>query len=442
MQNSRENFGSRIAFILAMSGSAIGLGNIWRFPYIVGEHGGAAFIIVYLLFSFLISLPMFFAEGVIGKKARHATYKAMEHFAPGTQWKQLSWLVALTSFLIVSYYSVVGGWSIDYLLQAAFLGLNCSTEETTTAMFATVSGSPIESVMSFTVFLSLTSFIVLMGVKKGIERFTKLTIPILFVLIVVVMIYGLFLPGAGEGVEYLMKPDFSKLDAKALGYALGQSFYSMSLGVGCVLIYSSYMKQGDNLMKAGVWTSIFDSMFALLAGFAVMPAVFAAGLRPSAGPALVFETIPYIFSVMGEKLPVLSNVMVVLFFLAILTAALTSSISMLEVTVNHVMERLRMSRKKSVAIVYAGAWVLGMFCALSFGKLSDVTLGGKTVFGICDMLSSNYLMVFGAFCYAIFAGWKMKKEDVTSEIGKPFHFIIKWIAPIVIVLIFATNFIL
>lgn len=441
MAGNRETFGSRIAFIMALAGSAIGLGNIWRFPYIAGEHGGALFVLIYLVFALLISLPILMAEGFIGKKSRRSTIDAMEYLAPGTGWKNLGYLAMSASFIILSFYSVVGGWSVDYLVRSCVTGLDCTTRETAASIFGSVSGRAMETIATFTVFLGLTAIIIYAGVKNGIERFSKVAMPVLFFLILFIAVYSMTLPGAMEGVKYLVKPDLSKVSIDTFSYALGQSFFSMSLGVGTVLTYSSYMREEDSIVRTGVATTLSDLFFAILSGFAVMPAVFAAGIRPEAGPSLVFESLPYVFSCMSRDIPFIGYAITVIFFLAILIAAVSSSISMFEVIVSHLIERKSFSRRKASIVVFAAAWVLGCLCALSFGLLSDFKIFGKTIFSFCDVLTSNFLMMIGALAFSLFAGWKMKKADVRSEVGPFFYFMIRWVAPVVIVVIFVANLI-
>ncbi|MCR5518707.1 MAG: sodium-dependent transporter, partial [Bacteroidales bacterium] len=352
---SRGRFNSRFATVMAMAGSAVGLGNIWRFPYMVGEHGGAAFIIVYIICCLLVSLPIFFAESIIGKTTRKDTFGALEALAPKS--KNVGYVAILASFIILSFYSVVGGWSFNYLLRALGGSFNGLGMEQAREVFAGVGASPVESVSCMLVFLGLTAMIVVAGVDKGIGRFSKISIPVLFVMVLVIAGVSLRLPGAEKGVEYLVRPDFGKLDGPAIAAALGQSFFSLSLGVGSILTYSSYMKEKDSVLFAGGWTALFDTLFAIVAGFAIMPAVVAAGIEPAAGPSLVFETLPVIFSRMGVVLPVI-------FFLAILIAALSSSISMLEVVVAWMVDQKGMRRSYAVLAVFLAAALLGSACAV------------------------------------------------------------------------------
>ncbi|MBP5521834.1 MAG: sodium-dependent transporter [Bacteroidales bacterium] len=428
---------------MAMAGSAIGLGNIWRFPYMVGEHGGGAFIIAYIVCSAFIALPCFLCEAVIGKRARSGVYGSFEKLAPGSKWKWAGGISILACFVIMSYYSVVGGWSLDFLVRSLSGGLAPGRPDEAVGIFSKMASSPLESITGFLLFLMATALIVLGGIKKGIEKFTKITIPILFVLMIALVVYSLSLPGSGGGVKYIIEPDFSKLDASGWACALGQAFFSMSLGVGAVLIYSSFMKKDERILRAGVWTSVSDTFFAIISALAIMPAVFASGLEPGVGPALVYETLPYIFASMGVETPVLSAVVTTAFFLAILMAALTSSISMLDVCVEHAVEQYKCKRWMAMLLFVVPGIALGVPCALSFGSLKGATLFGLTIFDICDFLCSNILMTLGALVFALFVGWRMKKADVQEELNGPLfkvvYFMIRWVVPPAILIIFISN---
>lgn len=439
----RETFGNRFAIIMAMAGSAVGLGNIWRFPYIVGEGGGAAFIIVYLVSTLLLSLPVFLSENIIGRSAKAGNFGALDRLAPGTRWKWLGFLTVLTPLIIVSYYSVVGGWSFEYLFKACTLSFGANDIDNISGMFGEFTSSTWGPLICHTIFLATTCLIVLGGVKKGIEKFASITMPVLLVLIVLIMAYSLTLPGASAGIEYMIKPDFSKLDGRAIASAMGQSFFSLSLGTGSILTYASYVRKEENILASGLGTAGFDLLFAMVAGFAVMPAVFAAGIQPEAGPGLVFETLPFIFASLGAEVPWLSAIISILFFLTIFVAALTSSISMIEVGTAFLTEQKGISRKKAIAFLFCGTWALGIVCALSTG-----------LFDFCDKLSSNYLMAFGGLLFTIFVGWKMSRSKVREEFTSDglhslnsmifdfVYFLIKWVAPIGIVVIFITNLVL
>ena len=424
---------------MAFAGSAIGLGNIWRFPYMVGKYGGAAFIIVYVIGTIVLALPMLLSETILGRRSRSNTFGAMSALAPRSAWRWISIPIVIAPLMVVSYYSVVGGWSIGYFLKA-FSSDFAADPEAVPAMFDAFIASPWKPLLAHTVFLLLTGGIVLLGVKKGIEKFSKITMPILFLLIIVIIVYSLFLPGAGAGVQYLVKPDWSKLTAEAVASAMGQSFYSLSLGCGVILTYASYVKEDENLLTSGVGTAVADVMFAVMAGFAVMPAVFACGIEPSGGPGLVFQSLPFVFCKMGGGIPWLGPLIGGIFFATILIAALTSSISMMEGAVAFLVDETSLSRRWATGIIFLVAWGIGACCAWSGG-----------VFNFFDQMCSNYLMPFGALIFTIFVGWKMTSNDVRDEFTNGgtlrtnnrlyplVRFLIRYIAPVGVLAIFLTN---
>ena len=426
----REQFTSRLAVVMAMAGSAIGLGNIWRFPYLVGQNGGAAFILLYIISGALLAIPVFLAECVIGRRGGNSTFGAMRKLAPGSHYRWAGLITVITPLLLLSFYSVVGGWSVDYLLKACMLRFT----QDSTGLFEGLLSSTWEPIFMHTTFMIGTAIVILLGVKKGIERFTKVTMPLLFILIVIIVAYGLTLPGAGKGVEYLIKPDFSKITPSVITSAMGQAFFSMSLGVGTILTYASYVSKDENLMVSAGGTAVFDLLFALLAGFAVMPAVFAAGIQPGQGPGLIFDTLPYIFS---QMTPWVGAVISILFFLSVLVAALTSSISLLEVGVAYFVEEKGVSRTKATIGLAALVWAIGVLCSLYGG-----------FFDFLDHLCSDWLMPFGGVLFAMFVGWKMSKPDVRDELTNGgtrnrmlfnvVYFLIRYIAPVGVLGIFLT----
>lgn len=426
----REQFTGRLAVVLAMAGSAIGLGNIWRFPYLVGQNGGAAFILVYIVACALLAIPVFLSECVIGRRSGSSTFGAMRKLAPGSNYRWAGMITVITPILLLSFYSVVGGWSVDYLLKACTLRFT----QDSTGLFESLLSSTWEPIFMHTAFMVGTAIVILLGVKKGIERFTKVTMPLLFILIIIIVVFGLTLPGAGKGVEYLVKPDFSKITPSVITSAMGQAFFSMSLGVGTILTYASYVSKEENLMVSANGTAVFDLLFALLAGFAVMPAVFAAGIQPGQGPGLLFDTLPYIFS---QMTPWVGAVISILFFLYVLVAALTSSISLLEVGVAYLVEEKGVSRTKATIGLGAIVWAIGVACSLSGG-----------FFDFLDHLCSDWLMPFGGLLFAMFVGWKMSKADVRDELTNGgtrnrtlfnvVYFLIRFFAPIGILGIFLT----
>ncbi len=426
----REQFTGRLAVVLAMAGSAIGLGNIWRFPYLVGQNGGAAFILVYIVACALLAIPVFLSECVIGRRSGSSTFGAMRKLAPGSNYRWAGLVTVITPVLLLSFYSVVGGWSVDYLLKACTLRFT----QDSTGLFEELLSSTWEPIFMHTAFMVVTAIVILLGVKKGIERFTKVTMPLLFVLIIIIVVFGLTLPGAGKGVEYLVKPDFTKITPSVITSAMGQAFFSMSLGVGTILTYASYVPKEENLMVSAGGTAVFDLLFAVLAGFAVMPAVFAAGIQPGQGPGLLFDTLPYIFS---QMTPWVGAVISILFFLSVLVAALTSSISLLEVGVAYLVEEKGVSRTKATIGLGAIVWAIGVACSLSGG-----------FFDFLDHLCSDWLMPFGGLLFAMFVGWKMSRADVRDELTNGgtrnrtlfnvVYFLIRYFAPIGILGIFLT----
>ncbi len=444
MAASRETFGGKLAAVLAMAGSAIGLGNIWRFPYLVGQNGGAAFILVYLVACFVLALPIFFAEAVIGRRGGGNTFSAMEKLAPGSAWKWMGLITVAAPLLLLSYYSVVGGWSVDYLFKAVTLQFTGDTS----GIFERFITSTWEPLAAHTVFMAFTAAVILAGVKNGIEKFTKITMPLLFLLIIVIVVYGLTLPGSWKGVEYLVRPDLSKINVNVIATAMGQAFFSLSLGVGTILTYASYMRKEDNVVAAGTYTALSDLLFALLAGFAVMPAVFAAGIQPGQGPGLVFDTLPYIFSQMHGA----GTVVAILFFFSILIAALTSSISLLEVGVAYLVEEKGWSRKRSTLVLALASWALGVLCSLSFGPMAHVQLLGKGFFDFLDSLCSDWLMPLGGLLFTLFVGWRMSKADVRDELTNggtcnkrifgAVYILVRYLAPIGIAVVFLSNLLL
>ena len=443
----RDSFGSKFGALVAMAGSAVGLGNLWRFPYLVGENGGAAFIIIYILLCFLICLPIFVSEFVVGRRSQKNAYAAFRDLSGGSAWRWVGLFTIIVPLIVLSYYSVIGGWSVDYLLKSltfSFTG-DISRSEMNT-MFSGFVSSTWAPLAGHTAFLLATTLIVMIGIKDGIEKFSKVMMPLLFLIVLAIAIYSVTLPGAAAGIDYLFRPDFSKIDAKACAAALGQAFFSLSLGFGTIMTYASYVSKNDNIMTQSAATAVSDLMFALIAGMAIMPAVFAFGIDPQSGPGLVFETLPYVFGQMPA-----GGVVAILFFLALLVAAITSSISMLEVAVAYLVEEKKFSRVAACVTLFVVCWIVGALCSLSFGPLSHIKIDGGNLFDFFDNLSSNILMTLGSLLTVLFVGWRLKKTDIYDEftnggtlsrnarIFGVLWFLIRFICPLAIISIFLTG---
>ena len=442
----RDNFGSRFGALVAMAGSAVGLGNLWRFPYLVGENGGAAFIVVYIVLVFLICLPIFISEFIVGRRSQENAYAAFRDLSGGSAWRWVGLFTIIVPLIVLSYYCVIGGWSIEYMLKSLTFSFGGESQGTLNTMFTGFVTSTWGPLVAHTGFLLATTLIVVVGIKDGIEKFSKVMMPLLFVMVLAIAVYSISLPGAKAGLEYLFYPDFSKLTGKSVAAALGQAFFSLSLGFGTIMTYASYVSKKENILFQSTATAFSDLMFALIAGTAIMPAVFAFGIDPQAGPGLVFETLPFVFGQMPA-----GGVIAILFFVALLVAALTSSISMLEVAVAYLVEEKKLSRLSSCAVLFVLCWVIGAICSLSFGPLSHIQIGGGNIFDFLDSLSSNVLMTLGSLFTVIFVGWRLKKTDVydeftnggtlsrNSKIFGVLWFLIRYIAPVAIIAIFISG---
>lgn len=428
--------------VLALAGSAVGLGNLWRFPYLMGQNGGAAFIVIYILCILLLALPIFMCEFIIGRRSQKDVFGAYRSLAPHTPWQILGIFSILGVSCVLSFYSVVGGWGVEYFFKSLSLSFTSGNEEALSTMFSDFVSDPYKPLVFHTIFLAITAAVVVAGVKNGIERFSKVMMPLLFLLMVAIAVRSLTLPNAEEGLKYLFRPDFSKVDGRMFIMALGQAFFSLSLGVGMIVTYGSYVNKKESILKCSAGTALFDTLFALIAGCAIMPAVFAFGLNPSEGPSLVFVTLPYIFTQMPA-----GGLLSIIFFLALLLAAITSSISLLEVVIAWMVEELHLSRFKACCSSFLGFWLLGALCSLSQGVLSDFLIFGKNFFDLFDYVSANILMLGGGLLTSIFVGWylgpKIIREELTNGGSLPVSktllgiivFLIKYLAPIAVIAI-------
>ncbi len=441
----RDSFASSLGFIAAAAGSAIGLGNIWKFPYITGVYGGAAFIVVYLICIAVIGLPVMLSEFVIGRKAQQNAIGSFMKLAPRTPWFLTGWMGVTAAFCILSFYGVVAGWTLEYVLKAVMNGFAGKTPNELGGMFGGFISGVGKPIFWQILFMALTCLIVTAGVKDGIEKYSKILMPILLVLLVVLCIRGITLPPpSGEGLAFLFKPDFSKLSADAVLSALGHAFFSLSLGMGTMITYGSYLGKSEKLGTAAVQVTIADTLIALLAGVAIFPAVFAFGIEPSAGPGLVFITLPNVF----EQMPG-GYIFGIMFFALLAIAALTSAISILEVVVAYFVENLKMARSKAAIVATIAITVIGIPCSLSMGPMAGVEFFGKTVFDLLDFASANILLPLGGLFISAFVGWYLGYEKTSAEVSNDgkltvgympvYIFLAKFIAPIAIAIVFLNG---
>lgn len=437
----RESFGSSFGVIAATAGSAIGLGNIWRFPYVAGENGGAAFLLVYIGFIIVIGVPVMLSEFVIGRSAQQNAFGSFRKLAPGKPWYLIGLMGVVAAFMILSFYTAVAGWTLEYIYQSLINGFAGKSSTELESMFNEFTGSSYRPVLWFFVFIALTAVIIMLGVKKGIEKSTKILMPVLFVLLIVLAIRAVTLPGAMEGVQFLFRPDFSKITTKSILEALGQAFFSLSIGMGTLITYASYVPKDNNLGKTAVSVAFTDTLVAILAGVAIFPAVFAFNIAPGSGAGLVYITLPNIFQQMPG-----GYVFSLMFFILLGVAALTSTISVLEVIVAFFSEELNMGRKSATWVATVLVSILGVMASLSWGLMSDVKIFGKSIFDILDYTSANILLPLGGFFIVLFVAWFFGREKAKEELsndGKlavkylPFYvFVIRFLAPLCIAFIF------
>lgn len=445
IDNTKERavFATKIGAVATTVGSAVGLGNIWRFPYEAGVHGGGAFLLCYLIFVFIIGIPVLCAEFIMGRGTRSNVFGAYRKLARNGKWDSLGILGIIASLLILSFYAVVAGWTAEFCLESLSGNLDFATAEQRHEGFMQLtSGS--NSVVWTLIFLSFNFLILIGGVTKGIERASNILMPIFFLLLVAFCVNSFFLPGFEEGIRYLFSPDFSQITPSVILGALGQAFFSLSLGLGCMMTYASYFSDKNKLGKTAITTALLDTMVAILAGIIIFPAVFSFGLSPQAGPTLVFEVLPHIFFQLPGGI-----VWSTLFFLLLFLASLTSTVSMSEISISYFCEEKGMSRKRatvvSTVICLAGA----ILCALSFGPLSDFTIFGLNFFNLFDYLSSNICLPVGGFFCSIFVGWIIKKNFISDQMTDNgtykfrllnlLVFFLRWICPTAIFLIFLNS---
>ncbi|WP_423129024.1 sodium-dependent transporter [Gaoshiqia sp. Z1-71] len=437
----RDSFGSKFGVIAATAGSAIGLGNIWRFPYVAGENGEGAFLIVYLAFILAIGIPVMLSEFIIGRSSQRNAFGAFKRLAPGKPWYLVGLMGVVAAFMILAFYTAVAGWTLEYIYQSVTNGFSGKSATELADMFVDFRSSNWRPLIWFLVFMALTAGIIMAGVKNGIEKYTKILMPLLVIILIILCVRSLTLPDSGGGLSFLFKPDFSKITTKSILEALGQAFFSLSVGMGTLITYASYIQKKENLGTTAVSVALADTLIAVLAGVAIFPAVFAFGIEPGSGEGLVYITLPVIFQQMAG-----GYVFSLMFFLLLGVAALTSTISVLEVIVAYFAEELKMTRKKATWIATVSVSVLGVMCALSWGAMKDIQIFGMNVFGLLNFTSANILLPLGGLLIVIFVGWFIGAQKARIEMSNDgklklryfpaFIFIVKLVAPLAIALVF------
>ncbi|MGR9043920.1 MAG: sodium-dependent transporter [Gammaproteobacteria bacterium] len=433
---------SRLAFILAATGSAVGLGNIWKFPYITGENGGGAFVIVYLLCVALIGIPIMMAETMLGRRGRQSPINTMEDLSKEAgadpNWHYLGWLGVIAGFLILSYYSVIAGWGLSYIVKAftgSFLGADGSE---ISELFNGFVGSPVQLIFWHTLFMAATMYVVAQGVSGGLEKAVRFLMPALFFLLLLLVAYAMNTDTYQRGINFLFDPDFSKITGQSVLTAMGHAFFTLSLGMGAIMVYGSYLPHNVSIAKTTITVACADTGVALLAGMAIFPIVFAHDLEASAGPGLIFQTLPIAFGNMTG-----GWLFGILFFVLLVFAALSSSISLIEPAVAWMVENKDLTRYKACIWSGLATWIMGLATVFSFNIWSDFKIFDRTLFDLLDYLTANLMLPIGGFCVAVFAGWIMKEEHSRLELKlsnpvyyQAWKFLVCYISPAAVFLVF------
>lgn len=445
VQQKRAKFGSKLGMILATAGGAVGLGNVWRFPYMAGQNGGAAFILIYIGCILLLGLPCMVSEFIIGRHAASNTARAYTKLSDGTAWKWVGYLGVLTGFLITGYYAVVSGWCLQYGL-ASVVGHLHGSPAYFQSYFSDFSTNPWKPVLWTAVILLITHYVIIHGVRNGIERASKIMMPALFLLLLAIVVASCLLPGAGKGVEFLLKPDFSKVTGDVFLGALGQSFYSMSIAMGCICTYASYYSRHTKLLNSAVQIGVIDTVVAILAGLMIFPAAFSVGVSPDSGPSLIFITLPNVFEQAFSSMPVVGYVISLSFYLLLSMAALTSLISLHEVGTAFFQEELHISRPRAAMIVTGGCFLIGAVCSLSLGDWSFLQVAGTDLFDVFDFVTGQIFLPVGGLLTCLFIGWYVPKRLVRDEFTNwgtsrsiffgAYYFLVRFICPLAILAIF------
>lgn len=437
----RVGFATRLGAIAAAVGSAVGLGNIWRFPYEAGVNGGGAFILVYIGCIIVMGIPVILSEFIIGRSTHSNMKAALMKLSPGKKYYLFTYICILGSFIVIGFYSVVCGWIIEYLYQAALGNMSGHTPQEYNEMFTSLISSPWRCVGWTVIFLILNFMVMSRGIEKGIERVASVMMPLLFVILIIFCVNSLLLPGASKGLRFLFSPDFSQLTMRGVLDAFGQAFLSLSIGISCLVTYGSYFKDDASLVKDAVTVGVLDTLVAILSGVMIFPAVFSFGVEPTAGPRLIFEVLPGIFQQMTG-----SYVWALLFFLLVFFASLTSTISLSEIPITFMIEEHKMSRPRAIAWTALFTFVLAVLAALSFNVLDDIKLWGRNIFDMMDYAASNIFMLLGGLFTAVYVGWILDRKVVHEQLTngdrlkgrmEPFLiFCLRYIAPVSIFFIF------
>ena len=444
----RGNFGSRLAIVLATAGSAVGLGNVWRFPFMTGQNGGAAFILIYFACVLLLGIPGMVSEFIVGRYAQAnaaRAYGSMGHRG----WRWIGYLGILTSTIILGFYAVVAGWCLQYLFASIGGRLNGDAAYVID-YFKTFSSDPLKPCLWAVGFVLITHFVVAQGVEKGIERASKLLMPLLLLLLMVLVVASCMLPGASKGIDFLLRPDFSKVSGSVFLEALGQAFFSLSLGTACLCTYASYFKRDINLLRSATQIALLDSAIAILAGLMIFPAAFSVGVEPDSGPSLIFITLPNVFQQAFSAMPTVGYVIAILFYALLVFAALTSTISMHEIGTAFFHEELHIPRSRAAWILTVVCATLAVFCSLSVGAYESIQVMGLSLMDFCDYLTAQFMLPTGAFLSSIMLGWFVSRKVVQQEFTnggslresffRVWLFSVRFVVPLCLILIFLHQF--
>lgn len=449
MRGERANFGSRLGIVLATAGSAVGLGNVWRFPFMTGQNGGAVFIIVYLVCIVLLGIPGMVSEFIVGRHSQTNAARAYANITRNRWWGIIGLLGIVTSSIILGFYAVVAGWCLQYL-GATAIGSLKGDSAFAASYFEQFSTDPVKPAVMGVVFIAITHFVIVRGVQRGIERASKLLMPLLFVLLLIIVVASCSLPGAMKGVKFLFYPDLSKLDSHIFLEALGQAFFSLSLGTACLCTYASYFSRSTRLLHSATQIALVDCIIAVLAGLMIFPAAFAVGVQPDSGPSLIFITLPSVFQQAFATVPLAGQIISVMFYALLVFAALTSTISMHEIGTAFFHEELRLRRSKAAWIVTSACSMLAIACSLSLGGGGQFQVMGMPLMNFCDFLTAQVMMPLGAMLTSVMLGWFVRARVLHDELTNwgalhtllfpPYLFIIRYVVPFCILLILMHQF--